>query len=594
MNIIKTILYIIAYIFLFYELFGIKKLNKKLNGVVSLVITFEIILWLNAILAGIINLIRIPVSLLSMSVLYFLLAIVLYFVSKGKEKQFYEWHLVDFMIIFLIILTAVMLGIKQHGNTMQIAYLTSDPALHMEYALEIMESGSLNGKMFFAPLNNGLFISLLSPFFAAEWYYKVFILADIIMFALAGSVFYSVVRTEAHTGKQACFAGIMALIYMLGYPLNNKLFGFVYLGMSVTILMVIIYILQLYYSHEMNDGLSVVLLMLGCNAIVNCYMLFAPVVYFAILFVVIARYKSKIFSWKAVSQCLGIFLLPCILAIYYCYFNFFVYKNVSVSEAIAAGGGIYAEVYSNFAFFIPFVIYAIIKWMRQRKHIALIIMIICFTLFMLGMLAMVFKGTGSFYYFYKIHHPMWMLVCWITAFGVMKLFKEQWEICFSYLVMVIGLFACMRMGINNKIVEKEAQMGYFVRSNTFFNAGFDVYEYNRLNLNINLKYNPLKLKLFYYVKHNLQNNGEITPVLIDINGYADCIWYEDITRMKENEYYVWESSEEDVVTRIFEEKKPEYLLVLYDSPMYEKYKKRIKEYDVVYKNKAGRIVRISE
>lgn len=589
---IGSLFFTVTYGILFINILRMPKCKKTLYGAPWICITFILTLWVNTMLAALMSLVHIPISLFSMGVAYILVSgAIIYFYRKKCQQYIWDW--LDIVILFIIAIIVIRLGIKQHGTNLQISYLTSDPGRHLQLAMDVVKERTVNG-MFYAPLNNGLFISLLSPFLKPLQYYKSFILADIIMLYLAGAVFYSVIREGLHNRGQQVLGAVAAIIYMLGYPLNNKLFGFVYLGMAVTIIAVMIYISKIYIEDDMEERLTTILLMLGCNAVVMCYMLFAPVVFVAVFMVLILKNKKNIVSVKGVIQCLEIFLLPCILAVWYCYIQYFLGQELKISTAIAANGVIYGEVYANFVFFLPIVIFALIRFIKDKRECELILFFGIFLIYMAGLLACAVLGKASYYYFFKVHHVVWMIVYWIMVLGIMELYRRERVMLVSYGTVIVFLVFMWLSGANDKIIEQEAYIGYVLNSDKYFTIGFDVFRYNKDTIEIDHTYSSSKMKLYAHALENKEVENKVIPIFADISNYEDCYWYEAITMQDMSTFYVWNSSAEAVAEDIFEKKSVPYTIILYSNPLYEEYKSDISKCEKIYENDAGCIIKIAD
>ena len=589
-SVILSCVFIIAYGFLYISLFFFKKSERKLNGMTWFVINIIFTFWINAFFAGIMNLICIPLNLVTFSVVYLILGVFNILLARKIGWQQYDWKLSDVFSLGTILVCATWLGVKQHTLAFRVSYFTSDPAVHFKQARHILEAGTIEDGMYYAQLNNALILNAASSFFNSFQYYKLFVIIDIIMLIISGWIFYAVLREKIKNKKSVLILLIMALIYMIGYPLNNKLFGFVYLGMAVTIIAVIIYLLDALLTEKITEQVCLVGLMLGCYSLVVCYMLFAPFVYCMVLLVLVIRYKKAIISKRGILKCLEVFALPCILGIYYCYFNYFKTQNIKVSDAIAANGAIYGEVYCNFVFFLPIVIYMLIRYIKKKEHFELLIFFAGFLSAMALMLILVFGNRTSFYYYYKVQYAMWLVVCMITYEGIVYMLQKDRSVLLSYISVLAMLLVCWLGGFNQKIVDKEREMGYSDRSATYFTVGFGIFDYNFANLNLNYQYNDDKMKLYKYVDKHYKKD-QIIPVLADINNYQDCFWYEAINGVNMKKYYIWNSDLETVLKEM-KNNKDTIAIFLYENPVYSECENQIKQSDIIYQNTAGCIVNL--
>ena len=183
------------------------------------------------------------------------------------------------MLCFLpIILVAAYFSIEQFGKGLYPLYATSDPGVHLKLAVHSMLKEKVAG-MYFAEFFNSMVIEFFGVFVKFTHNYKIFVLIDAAMFMLSGVMFYCVTANLTEKTGSKIVAMIMAVFYMMGYPLNNMAFGFTYLGMAVTVLLLIIFLTEHYINHKLNKRFNVFALMTGCYSIAICYSLFAPVTF---------------------------------------------------------------------------------------------------------------------------------------------------------------------------------------------------------------------------------------------------------------------------------------------------------------------------
>lgn len=586
---IYSIIYVVSVISVFICFFRFRKSDHILNGVTWSAVTVTITICWIALVAGIISIIHIPVNLISLSICnYFLLGLCLY-TQKNKPKQSLKWNKWDIIAIIVITVLALSVCLYQHTGTLRIRYFTGDPSTHLKYALKIFDNSSVRGDMFFSPLNNALLIAVLSPFIKAYQYYKVMILSDICMLILAGVTFYGVICEKVKKGKHKACALVLSIIYVMGYPLNNKALGFFYLGISVTIIMVLCYICDLYINDRLYHRVALFVMMLLCFGVPICYMLFSPIVYFSVLGCIIYRHRSKVLALDTVKDSLAVFLIPTALALYYC-LGFFFSEGTTVADSLSVGGGIYGEVYANYLFLLPFVISAIIYGIRRKKNISYIVFLMIFTVSVIGMIFLVFADKMSIYYFYKFQHPMWLFVCVLCYYGILESINNDKIMSISYGVVVLGVVLLYLFGFDVKWTDMENEKCNEGKSPTFFSIGFEVFTYNKTALQTAFPYSSDKIDLYYYVYNHCRKDGKPVPILAGLENYIDCFWYEDISRQNMKDYYIW--NDIDISKKFFKNKKIKYVTVLYESPLYAEYCNKIETYKKVYENPVGCIIKI--
>ncbi len=55
---------------------------------------------------------------------------------------------------------------------------------------------------------------------------------------------YCILKQKRKTKQNAILAGIVSMIYLLGYPLNSMLFGYSYLSVGIAIITAIVLVMQ--------------------------------------------------------------------------------------------------------------------------------------------------------------------------------------------------------------------------------------------------------------------------------------------------------------------------------------------------------------
>lgn len=254
------------------------KTEKKQNAVTWLPVSLFAVLCVQALLGGVINLVGVPINLFTTGLIDLLFGIACWiWIFVQKKVQSYKIHVVDILVCVAVITTAVICCLTQFSPDLLIHYETSDPGNHMKMAMNVINSQKLELR-YFSGYCNAIFIEFFSPIFSSFTYFKLFILADVVMFALSGMMFYAAVSHFLKTHFARVAALIAVVLYMLGYPLNNMLFGFVYLGIGVSLVAFLLFAVN-FFTKDTRLVPAIVLLMLGVGGLILCYSLFAPMVY---------------------------------------------------------------------------------------------------------------------------------------------------------------------------------------------------------------------------------------------------------------------------------------------------------------------------
>jgi len=189
------------------------------------------------------------------------------------------------------------------------------------------------------------------------------------------------------------FGFLLTILYVLGYPLNNMIFGFFYLGLGVTLICGLIYLSDCYVYNEISKKLNIILIGIIMCCIILCYSLFAPVAFISVFVLLILQFKKENRLWTQnffITIALTI-LLPGLIGIYYGYFNFFPEQSISPLQMIQFEGYIYRDLFSSFVIPLPFAIYGGMQIIKtKQKNLAVILAPILCSLMLIMLLLTIF------------------------------------------------------------------------------------------------------------------------------------------------------------------------------------------------------------
>lgn len=559
------------------------KSGKKLLGVVWIPVTAVFLMCFHVLAGGIINLIRLPVNIVSVGFADIALGVFFWQnILRKKEKQIYEWKKEQFLFLGLLGAATAAFAIFRYGTGLELNYYTIDPAAHLRDAMDVVNKQQVQN-MFYAALNNALLIELLAPLAVVSEYYKFFLLAEVLNLFLSGAMFYALIQRWCQNRFTKAAAFIAAFLYTAGYPLNNALFGFTYLGMGVTIIACLLLLTDSFIEEKLNPGINIFLMMAGCLGIFESYMLFMPVVYFAVFFCIAGkRYKQKrLFTVKTVTDYLAIFLLPCILGLYYGFFGVFS-GDVTVGSAISAEGAIYRDLYSNFLALAPFAMIAVYQMVKKKIYQTLNIMLPMMMVFMAGMFAAGIKGKVSSYYYYKNYYVLWLLVFLMAFIGISYLseYAREVVVCCFLSWGAVALFYVTRL--EETLADRKPLFVPMQKADQLN----DVYSFN-CQLLMFPGYPSYKMELYQYVYENLLAKGGTVPIAA---GWEDDYWYQAVTNQRLSEELQHWKNEKQYFK--FLEKEGDMILVLYDNELYTKNQKYFDSLERVYENGMGFVAKL--
>lgn len=590
-SVVGSIFFIVAFVLLFLGVFQYKKSNNQLNGVSWLMISFVAILCYGAMTAGLINMIHIPINIFTVGVIYFVTGVLLHLqIRAEKARQQYRWELYDFVYCAVLAIIVFILMGKYFTTDIQLTYFNSDAAVHFKNAMSVVRT-EMMANVYFAPLHTALIIETFMPLVAEANFYKIFILTDSAMFLLELLFFMVVVRDFISSKAVKIISIIVAIVYMVGYPLNGFLFSFYYWGMGVMLIGFFLIMLMYYRTQEIDRRISLLGMML-CSAVLPVtYMIFGPIMYIAafITLVLIRQREGMIFTLENVFLALKVFLLPTCMAIYYCLFSFLIPAKLTVGGVLSINGGVYEELYINFIWTLPFVIYMFIKMFREKQINEVLIGLLCFGAVALGMCVLIYNGQFAPYYFYKLYYPLWFFSFVLTVQALEDLWSKSRDLLISMLTVFVFL-ACMFLGsVEARIINSGSDLISIDKSSQVF----DIWTFNRwLWQGRGIKFPQQYLDICNYVLEDLKDEEKDVPLLVTQENYLTCYWYEGITGEYCADFYGWfcefEQIEENIANGAVN-----YIVVFKDTPMYTLHAEYFHQFEFVYENDLGFVAKVN-
>ncbi len=580
-----SIFYFIAVMSLIIGVYKIKKSDTELYGSIWVPISIISVTCYQVLIAAILNLIHIPVNIISIGIFNVIVSIILWYIiisKKNSQKYIYEKIDVAYLVILIIIIG--VFAYQRYGINLNLHYLTIDPAAHLKSAMDVV-NGQRIDSMFYASLNNALLIEMLGAFTSVSSYYKIFVLADVLHLFLAGLMFFGVIRRYFKNTFLKVAGVITSIVYLLGYPLNSTIFGFIYLGMGVTIIAYLIVVTDEFVRDNMNKWFCIALIFLGCLGIFETYVLFMPVTFFSILAcILVKQYKNKLlFSVDTVITGLAIFLIPCIIGLLYTYIGIFG-GDTSVGSAIATEGAIYRDLYSNFLLIIPLAIYGYWNYIKEGKNRLVFYMFPILSIFILVMFYRGIKGQVSSYYFYKNYYLLWFIVFLLVFIGISYLEKKTRML----LVLGFGMWAFTGFFVVFNMEARIQEKNFLYCESPKASMYNDVYSFNRDGIGLP-GYPVEKVELYQYVSTQYLESGE--EDVVPLAGYwEDNYWMEAITNQRLSGFDYWNYNDDMFFENLND--RANYVMVLTDSEFYSNYEEYFNSLERVYENSIGFVAKV--
>lgn len=621
-----SIFYLIIDFFVFTSFFLYKKSSIKLNAITWFIFTLVFMLCYRLILFEMMSLIRLPINLFTYCIISIIISAYLFckIFKKGKRQE-YIFRKIELIGFILIIIYGIYLGISYFGLNLEIKFETTDPSVHYFASKCFMNSDSLlsfknnlnslynlKGMMPIHYCNAGFFMKAFSSFFSEITIYKVFIAYSIYSLVIALSIFYAMI-IKFLTNYYMNFIAILAILFFgKGYPYNEMIFGFGYLGNTIIVICSLFIILQEFnnsFIKETDDCKWVMLVTISALAfsIFFGYYFFVPVVYGSLFFYFIYYFmKNKMLftKWFWITGIITL-LIPTFLG----FIQYFLpsikallsdnnsakmnsnteKKQLGQISALAMEGYIYRDLYSNLLYFIPFSIFMVINSIRKRKlnfdfYILILSVIFTILIFFLGMV-----GKASSYYYYKNYYLLSPILFYNFIYTVYFAQTEYSKLLINSLIFTFcGTFAMNCINFDTFVVSK----------NSLFNVDpklsklFDIYVMNNIYKDKGSILTNEEIELIFVLDGKLKDNLESDYKVVVLGNTNERLWFYSLTGYIPNldESSLTAFYEENITLDNFKDNKNiDFVLILNESNDLSSFE--MNDYEIIYGNKSGIILK---
>lgn len=473
---LNSLFYCCSLLLLFICILFIKKSSEKLNIIKWICLSFTCIFCLDTIIVYCLSYFSISSSLLVMSFIYLFLSVAIYFLFIKNGKQVYYFEKKDLLLLLIVLLVVIVIAIIRFGFPFSITYETLDSSVHYQTAYSFYKKSLLlnfvtDGTIynfetwrFGSYVNLGLIFKVVSPLVSDINLYNVYILYDLFTLFFTGILFYYlIVNSKSYKIKQVFYI-VSTILFLLGYPLNNLLLGFFYVGHASIIFMAIILFINDVHDENVLFG-SLFILNIG---VLFTYYLFAPIIFLAQFCYFIRRKKVFI-------KYIIIFIIPLILWFMYFILPTFSDKDMNLINQIGLDGFFYSDVFSNFILFFPIIIYYICHSKFNRKEIDYELILFVFLIFLIiVLLCWSLLGIIKIYYVSKYYYILWIM-CFVILFKAIEEFYEKNKDVFkTYLIFMLFTIILSISNVENDIINLSSVKG----NETTPVKIFGVYKYN--------------------------------------------------------------------------------------------------------------------
>lgn len=579
------IIYTIISLILFVSVILIKKTDKKQNISFWIPLTVAVFLAFNLFCGLILLVLKLKITLITLSIINLILsAVIIWKICKDKQIQKYYIKIKDIVFLALLLIVVCTIGYKQYGLPFSVKYQTTDPAVHYSVAKEIYDNKSLqwNCSMPGASLNTAILFDVFDFIVPESDFYCLFIIFDLSILYLISAMFYIGITNKEKSIMKSIIAFIFTVLFICGYPLNSVLFGFSYLTVGILMMTSIITFAPYIIDTEINKTFKYLYMFLLLFGIFFSYYLFAPVTYAAvglyILFDMIKNRKTKnilsIFTKENILKVIILLIIPAILGISYFILPALFQSNDVDASHIGAEGFIYRDLYSNFIFIIPFVLYFCFDKIKNKKNCFLNILFIITAVFTLALFYLGLKGKVSSYYYFKTYFLISILTMMMTVKALYKLMDKKEEIlAYSFIFVYIAIIGASLLGFDTKLQQKNISFN----PNGTLGSYTNLYTFNYSILTGDGKIlSNEQIKAIKYLKEKEKNKDKIEVY----GNILQRMWTSDIAKITDTDDMILLQTpvELDIEKWVNDEKKQYYICFNVNNQI----NKAFSKYNIIY------------
>lgn len=584
-SILASIFYLISLFALLSGFFLIKKSENKLYFITWMPLSAVAIMCYQTLVAALLDLVHLSVNIISVGILDLLLgAVCWYIILRTKERQQYMCEWMDIVFVLILFGAMVLFTVLRYGTELSLHYNSVDGSAHMLAAMSMVCGESVDA-MYFSALHNGILIELLAPLFSAGTYYKIYVLGDVLHLCLGGLMFWGVIRRYSTDSFMKIAGIIVSFLYLFGYPLNSTLFGFSYLGMSLTVILYVVAAADEIFCENISEWFGLLLLAFGCLGIFESYVMFVPVIFFGILiWMLIRQYRNgKLFSLNTVCKGLAVFLIPTAIGLWFTYRGIFgADTGVTVTSQINLEGGIYRNLFTDFVIPLPFAIGGMWRVIKEKKNGLLLSFVALEVVFTAALFLLVWNDKASGYYYYKNYFVLWILALILAYIGLGWLEKHaRFMVTAGFAVWCMLAFMLV-FHIDDSIQNKKPLLYGSAQIPPFM----EIYSFN-YNFMFSPIYDENKLDLYTYIRDDMIDCG-MTDEVDMVGNWEDCLWLRAVTN-------TWiEIYDGSTIETIVVDGETDYIVVLYGSEEYNMAQELYDSLERVYENPAGYIAYVNQ
>lgn len=585
-DVLNSWLYICFFVLLVIEIMLYPKKEKKAMFLLELSLAIIAVLCYGVVIAQICSNFGIAVNVQNMSISYMVTSVFFGIILLRKKRIqrfcFDKWQ---FFCVILFSIIFVLIELRTFSYELRASFCnTNDPAVHFEMAMDIVRKQIL-GRMPFASFHNAMMIEIMSPLLPEHKYYKAFILADSLHYYFELIFFYSLTLEISKRKVSKYLAPAITLLYWLGYPLYSYVVGnFVYWGWGVILSGYVVYLVRQVIDNK-GDWLHYFGIALGAIGVLQCYMLFMPMLVVGLLFMCYPVLHKQIEKNRKVLIGLGCSLLFFFMLIMFSAYTYFGKAGISsLFAALKTEGLTYFNLGGDFFLTLPMIMtYTMYKKeKKQRSSYLLFLLGICAS--MLLMIVLRIGNIMSAYYYCKYYYLIWFF-WWLVvlkAIDEIEIKQDARLYAKMYILMVaIAYISCF--GRFDKLVP--------INNEGVFGTALYTYNFSHLDEDYEkYKYSSIRMNLFQYVKENLVDNG-LHGIMVNYReNKNDGAWYRAMTGETSTEYEMENFQQLEWKNFIEQDEQYDFYVIMKESELYMDNANYFDQYTIVFENDEGIVI----